>query len=168
MAIFKVIDFAVADDIKLLERLNYIREPYATKSDLIFGVYVSTRYPYEEMTLIKRCYLSESNNTFQGKQFFEYVISLHEDESAYLADFKDCVMKIDNLLANYGGGHFQVVSAIHLNTDNLHAHIIANNTDWTTGARFNLFKADFFAICENINQILIDYNFSVVKQVENG
>ena len=42
----------------------------------------------------------------------------------------------------------------------------ANNTDWKTGARFNLFKADFFAIREKINQILVDCNFSGVEQVE--
>ena len=163
LAIFKIIHFASDDNLKLLERLNYIREPYATQSDLIFGEYVSTRYPYEEMMLVKQCYLSDKNNTFQGKHFFEYVISLREEESTYLADFKDCVAKIDKMLANYNAGHFQVISAIHLNTDNLHAHIIANNTDWQTGTRFNLFKSDFFAIREQIDTILKEKFFSSLE-----
>lgn len=160
MAIFKIIHFSSDDNLKLLERLNYIREPYATQSDLIFGVYVSRRYPYEEMMLVKQCYLSECNNTFQGKHFFEFVISLHEEESAHIDNFKNCIQSIANLLANYKNGHFQVISAIHLNTDNLHAHIIANNTDFMTGKRFYLFKSDFFALREQIDFILREHHFS--------
>ena len=160
MAIFKIIHFAIDDNLKLLERLNYIREPYATQSDLIFGEYVSTRYPYDEMMLIKKCYLSEKHNTFQGKHFFEFVISLREDESNRLDDFKICIAKIDKMLANYNGDHFQVISAIHINTDNLHAHIIANNIDFMTGARFHIFKSDFFAIRERIDFLLREHHFS--------
>ena len=73
------------------------------------------------------------------------------------------VAKIDKMLANYNAGHFQVISAIHLNTDNLHAHIIANNTDWQTGTRFNLFKSDFFAIREQIDTILKEKFFSSLE-----
>lgn len=151
MSIFKILTFANADNLKLLERLNYIREPEATYLEFIFGRYVSIFYPYEEMTAIKRCHLSEKNNTFQGKNFIEYVISLRESENSYLGYFANSIKKILNWLANYNNGHYQVISAIHFNTDNLHAHIIANNIDLMTGTRFNLFKSDFFTMREFID-----------------
>ena len=151
MSIFKILTFANADNLKLLERLNYIREPEATSLDLIFGRYVSVFYPYEEMTFIKRCFLNATNNTFHGKNFIEYVISLRASESYYLGHFENCIKKILNWLAHYNDGHYQTISAIHLNTDNLHAHIIANNIDFITGKRFNLFKSDFFTMREFID-----------------
>lgn len=151
MSIFKILTFSNPDNLKLLERLNYIREPEATDLDLIFGRYVSIFHPYEEMTLIKKCFLSETNNTFHGKNFIEFIISLRESESYYLDNFENCIKQILNWLANYNDGHYQIISAIHINTDNLHAHIIANNIDFMTGSRFNLSKPDFFAIREFIN-----------------
>lgn len=56
MTIFKILIFSNTDNLKLLERLNYIRELEVTSLDLIFGRYVSIFYPYEEMTLVKQCY----------------------------------------------------------------------------------------------------------------
>ena len=91
MAIFKILTFSNADNLKLLERLNYIREPEATSLDLIFGRYVSIFSPYEEMTLVKQCYMSEKNDAFRGKNFIEYIISLREKESCYLGYFMNCI-----------------------------------------------------------------------------
>lgn len=164
MAIFKILTFSNADNLKLLERLNYIREPEATSLDLIFGRYVSIFSPYEEMTLVKQCYMSEKNDAFRGKNFIEYIISLREKESCYLGYFMNCIKRITYWLADYKGGHYQVISAIHLNTENLHAHIIANNTDFMTGARFTLFKADFFSIREYVNAVLQDNYFSGLEK----
>ncbi len=160
MSIFKILTFSNGDNLKLLERLNYIREPKATQLNLIFGRYVSIFSPYEEMTLVKQCYMSEKKDTFRGKNFIEYIISLREGESYYLGNFMTCIKKITCWLADYKGGHYQVISAIHFNTDNLHAHIIANNIDFMTGARFTLFKDDFFSIREYVNAVLQDNYFS--------
>lgn len=166
MSICKILKFGNSDQLKLLERLNYIREPVATNPNLTFAVYLSARYPYEEMMFIKQCLLSNVNRNFQGKQFIEYVISLTSEESLYSNDFVSCVKEIDYYLAHYAEGHYQVISCIHTNTDNLHAHIIMNNTDFMTGQRLVIDKSKFFAICENISRILTNWNFSGVKQLE--
>lgn len=166
MAIFKILNFENPNRLKLLERLNYIREPVATNPDLMSTSYLSSRYPYEEMMFVKQCHLSAVNDTFQGKHFIEFVLSLTSEESLYSNDFVSCVKELDSYLANYSEGHYQLISCIHINTDNLHAHIVMNNTDFITGKRLVINKADFFTICENINQILRSWNFSAVKQLE--
>lgn len=166
MSIFKILNFENPNQLKLLERLNYIREPVAANTNLTFAFYLSSRYPYEEMMFIKQCHLSAVNNTFQGKHFIEFVLSLTSEESLYGNDFVSCIKEIDSYLAHYSEGHYQLISCIHINTDNLHAHIIMNNTDFMTGKRLVINKTDFFAICENINQILRNWNFSDVKQLE--
>ena len=161
-SIFKVIPHKDADTVKLIERLNYIRNPMATNENLTFGAFVSYRYPYEEMMLIKQCYLTPTNNTLQGKQFFEYVVSVPENESGYLQNFICAVKDITNLLANTYG-QYQTISCIHLNTDNLHAHIIMNTIDFNNGARFNLHFKLFYAIKESISNILLAHGFSAIN-----
>lgn len=166
MSIFKILNFENPNQLKLLERLNYIREPVATETDLMTTVYMSSRYPYEEMIFIKQCHRSAVNDTFQGKQFIEFVLSLTSEESLYGNDFVACIKEIDSYLAHYSEGHYQLISCIHINTDNLHAHVIMNNTDFMTGKRLVINKADFFAICENINQILNHFDFSNLEQLK--
>ena len=160
MSIFKLQPHAIEDSLKLLERLNYIRDPLSTSPDLWHNAYVSLRHPFEEMMLIKRCHISKSNNTTCGRQFFEFIVSLTEDESAQLGRFKSCVRDIVELLSHWQDGHYQVLSCIHLNTDNLHAHIIQNNIDFMTGKRFTPPSSEFYAILDEIDVILKKNDFS--------
>ena len=136
-SIFKIIPHVDADSNKLYERLNYIRNPIATNVCMTYGSFVSCRKPWDEMMFVKHSYLSPYNNTLQGKHFFEIVISLTQEESGRVQDFVLCVQDINRFLATYNDGHFQTISAVHTNTDNLHAHIICNNIDFMTGARFS-------------------------------
>ena len=161
-SIFKVILHKEADSVKLIERLNYIRNPMATNTDLTFGAFVSCRYPFEEMMFVKQCYLMPINDTLQGKYFFEFVVSVPEEESNDLQNFSAAVKDINSFLAN-AHGKYQTLSCIHLNTDNLHAHLIMNNIDWMNGTRLNLDIKNFYAIREGISNILSTYGFSMIK-----
>lgn len=161
-SIFKVITHSAEDSVKLIERLNYIRNPLAIDIDLSYATFVSLIYPYEEMMMVKQCYATPSNNTLQGKHFFEYVVSVPEDESYNLKSFVLCMREINNFLAS-AYGKYQTISCIHVNTDNLHAHIIANNIDWTNGTRLNLNLKYFHFIREEVGSILQSYGFSSIK-----
>lgn len=161
-AIFTRIRHAYADSAKLIERLNYIRNPLATDESMIDGVYVSLRHPFEEMMLIKNSYLSPCNNTLLGNHFFEYVVSLPVEESERVKDFVLCVQDINRFLATYSGWYFQTISAVHTNTDNLHAHIICNNIDFMTGARFNPPQHITNAIKGGVSELLVRHGFSSV------
>ena len=161
-SIFKVITHSEEDGIKLIERLNYIRNPLATDKDLSYATFVSLIYPYEEMMMVKQCYATPANNTLQGKHFFEYVVSVPEDESYNLKSFVLCMREINSFLAS-AYGKYQTISCIHINTDNLHAHIIANNIDWRNGTRFNLNLKYFHFIREEVGSILQSYGFSDIK-----
>ena len=110
--------------------------------------------------LVKRCHVAKGNNTLWGRHFFEFIVSLPEEESRQLGGFVDCMREIVSFLAHWQGGHYQVLSCIHLNTDNLHAHIIENNIDFATGARFTPSQVDFYAILDGIDGILKKHGFS--------
>lgn len=165
MSIFKIISHSKEDELMLLERINYIFDPLATERRLISGKNISIMYPYEEIILVKKCYLSTKNNTIQGRQFFEFIISLQEEESFYLEDFYYCIDNIISWFADSMNGHYQVISAIHTNTENLHAHIIMNNTDFCTGKRLDISMKLFYLIREIISSILKKYGFSCIVKV---
>lgn len=158
-SIFKIVPHSCADSNNLYERLNYIRNPLATNVCMTFGSYVSCRYPWEEMMMVKQSHLSPCNNTLQGKHFFEIVVSLPQDESERVQDFVRCVQEINRFMATYNGGHYQTISCVHINTNNLHAHIICNNIDLFTGARFNLSLRTFIELRTGVNVILQTFGF---------
>jgi len=162
MSIFYIQKESFQDNVSLIKRLNYIRETPATCPDLIHTVYVSKRFTFDEFILVKKCHLSSDNNTIAGRCFFEFIISLKEEESYYLRNFSDCVKEIDKFFANFMNGHYQLISAIHINTDNLHAHIIMNNIDFITGKRLQIRLSELYLIRMEINRILTVFGFSQV------
>lgn len=168
MAIFHVQNRQEADCVKLAELCNYIRDPLATCPNLIYGSYVSCRYPYEEMMLVKECHSSASSRTWQGRQFYEYIVSLPEEESMKVEQFAACMVEINRFIASYGGGHYQTIHAIHVNTDNLHAHIVANNIDIFTGARFDFNMCAFYGLREGVDDILRESGFTGLREKKNA
>ena len=168
MAIFCGPKCKDADSVKLAEFLNYIRDPLVTDPTLIYGTYVSCMYPYEEMMVVKECYASAYMRTWQGRQFYEYIVSLPEEESTRLEEFAACMVEINRFIATYGGGHFQIIHAIHINTDNLHAHIVANNIDIFTGERFDLDKRAFYELRAGVNVILQTYGFEGLRDKKSA
>ena len=161
-AILKIITHTVNDSIKLLERINYIRNPLASNPSVTYCAYVSALYPYEEMMLTKLCYQSATNNTLSGNNFFEFVISLSEEDSHSYKEFFLCTQEIVAFLANFGG-HFQTIGCLHTNTDNLHIHIIVNNIDFITGSRLQIPYKAFYEIRGGVSDILIAHGFSGIS-----
>lgn len=164
MSIFYIQKENCQDNVSLMNRLNYIRETPATCPDLIHTVYVSKRFTFDEFILVKRCWLTPDNNTMGGRYFFEFIISLKEEESYYLRAFSDCTKEIDKFLANFINGHYQLISAIHINTDNLHCHIIMNNIDFITGNRLQIRLSELYLIRMEMNRILTTFGFLQVMK----
>ena len=92
MAILKVEH--IGKNHNLLEKMNYIMRPESTEGNLIFTRYLVTNNPYEEMMFVKQCYFSSNNNTFQRRQYFEFVLSLNENESNRVTDFDSCLNEV--------------------------------------------------------------------------
>lgn len=168
MAVFCCSKCQAVDSVKLADYLNYIRDPLATSPELTYSTYVSCRFPYEEMMFVKECYASALQRTWQGRQFFDYIVSLPEEESKRLEQFAACMVAINQCIANFNSGHYQTIHAIHVNTDNLHAHIVANNIDIFTGARFDLDMRAFYEMREGVNAILQEYGFTGLREKKNA
>ena len=60
--------------------------------------------------------------------------------------------KVAESACDYYGGDYQVVAAIHQNTEHLHIHMIMNTTDIHTGKKYQGKKKDYFAFENHIRK----------------
>lgn len=106
------------------------------------------------MILVKRCYQSQKNEILLYRQFMEFILSLNDFESERLDDFCSCVQEVMDLISTLDGGAYQIIGAIHTNTDNLHAHMVLNNINMQNGKRFALPRDELRNLKLNINDVL--------------
>lgn len=150
MAIFKVIDEKGKGLIELYNKINYIFDWRSTRSDLLFGSAVSIFDTYEEMYAVKVAFDQTERSAYR-----HYVLSLEENKLS-MDEFKNLSIEICIHLSNFCG-NYQVVMAVHVNTENLHAHFIANTTDYMLGKRLDLNFKRFYELRKGIDSILNKY-----------
>ena len=150
-----------ADSRNLQDKLIYIKNPISSPNGLTFTVFVSPFYTFEEMMLVKNCHLTARSDTLNRRQFYEYIVSLREEESNLVENFALCTKGILEFLATFDErNYYQGIGCVHTNTDNLHAHIIVNNIAFNTGKRFLLDRKKFESVRNAINAILKFYGIS--------
>ena len=62
------------------------------------------------------------------------------------------------------GNRFEAVIGTHLNTDNLHNHIIINSVSYFDGSKFRSTKAELYRIREVSDQLCREHSLSVILQ----
>jgi hypothetical protein len=157
MAIFEVKKENSKDLLQLFRKLNYITDWCSTRQDLIYGSDVSTIDTYEEMVAVKNVY-----DQTERSAYMHYVLSLPENEKITLSRFKALSIEVCELFSAFYGD-YQVLMAVHVDTDNLHTHYVANTIDCSNGNRFDLNWRRFEEIQQKISGILIKYGLSPVK-----
>lgn len=160
MSIFKVVNYTHDGPAHLQDRLTYIRRVEATRSSYIYAVNVSRVVPFEQMMYVKEAY-----NQNKGKTHYHYVLSPEADDFDYvpLDKFYEVSQRIARFIAGFYG-QFQVVSAVHLDGEYPHLHIIANNIDFETGERFDLSKGRLHELKEIISDMLTRVGMSEIRQ----
>jgi hypothetical protein len=132
----------------------------ATEQDLIYGSAVNILEPYDDMEAVKIINDQTDRSTFK-----HYVLSLEEDEDVSLFTFKAASIEVCELISRFCG-NYQVMMAVHIDTDNLHTHYVANNIDYLTGERFDLNWKRLHELKCQISSILVRYNLSPILMRE--
>lgn len=162
MAIFEVLTEKDKDLFQLYRKLNYITDCCATNRDLIYGSAVCDVAPYEEMINVKRVFNQTGRNAYM-----HYVLSLKEDEETSLFHFKTLAIEVCELLSTFCG-NYQVLVAVHTDTDNLHAHYLSNNIDYLTGERLDLHWSRLEELKDQINIVLHRYHLSLAGREQSS
>lgn len=94
--------------------------------------------------------------------------SLNEDMKIYLKlPFIDRLYhageEIANCLSNFQNGQYQIVMAMHFDTDVPHLHFIMDNIDYVTGKRLNIGYMGLLELKRQCSFILVSYGISPVR-----
>ena len=65
-------------------------------------------------------------------------------------------------IALFYGDHHQIVYAVHEDGAKVHIHFVMNTTNYLTGLKYPGSRADYYQFLSHTNQVLADYNCSVV------
>lgn len=88
----------------------------------------------------------------KGIQLRHFVLSFPPEE----LDDPEVVYEIACHVARFIGRDYQIVFAVHENTDNLHIHFMQNSVSYTTGHKYSGSKKDYYQLVNFLTEFLKD------------
>ena len=143
----------------LKSAIQYIAVPDKTQNmRLVAGVNCQAEYAFEQMRETK-----EKFGKVTGRQGYHLIISFVGDE----VDADTAFELVGKFVQEYLGKEYEVVYAVHDNTDHIHAHIIFNSVSFLTGKKYHYQKGDWAKEIQPItNRLCAEYGLSTIE-IEN-
>ena len=88
----------------------------------------------------------------KGVQLRHFVLAFLSEE----IDDPEAVYEIACHVADFIGRDYQIVFAVHENTDNLHIHFMQNSVSYTTGHKYSGSKKDYYQFVNFLTEFLKD------------
>lgn len=159
MAIIKVLNAAgkYNDPNARRDVINYIFTPYKTPNHLIGGLIVDWCNPPRYMEFIANQF---QKNT--GVRLRHFILSFDNSEKLSHQN----IMEIANLICDYIGRKYQVVFAVHEDTNHLHIHFVHNTISYIGGYRYRGSHEEHNTLKWVIKNILYQYNIYSLTEVK--
>ena len=139
--------------------VKYVKNENKTDSATMDGFGVLPESAFEEMDIVKKIY-----NQADGRQYKHFVFSFDSNITLPIETLKEICYQIGCYYAN----DYQILSAIHFDTNNIHCHYILNTVNMFDGTKFSMSKGDIYDYKKYINQILESYNLSKIELYDNN
>lgn len=121
--------------VALKNKLKYIEDEYKTKGGLITSINTTVSYALDEMMLVKKFF-----NKMGGIPFHHFVVSF---PSNMCITSEEALSFTANLLKKFSlFKDFQMVLACHLDTSNIHVHIVVNSVNKVNGKKFHISREE--------------------------
>lgn len=158
MAIFKCLNAAgkYQDPNARENVIRYVTSPYKTPSHIIGGVEVNMYDPAASMDHVAAHFQKED-----GVRLRHFVVSFFKNEirsQQYPAE-------IAYRIAAEIGMQYQVVYALHEDSDMLHIHFVHNTINYVTGQRYRGNKTEYYNLKHMIRGILGAYGINRFYEV---
>lgn len=138
--------------------INYATNEEKTNKTLIYGFGIDPAHAFEEMDAVKQMWHQTS-----GRQYKHFIFSF--DSNIDLPN--NILMNIGCDIGAYFANEYQILMAIHFNTNNIHIHYVLNTVNMFTGRKFSITKRDMYNYKLYINQILQRYNLPLIELYDN-
>ena len=158
MASYKVKCKDYCDDYALHDVINYITQIYKTPHRMI-GVYgVRPGNAAMQMKFVARAY-----NKYTGQRLRHSILSFSENDHVTLEQ----AYIIADAAARFYKDLYQIIFAIHEDTDNLHVHFVMNQVSYITGCKYRGSKKDYFEFIKYLNNVCRMYGIKLITVKDN-
>lgn len=145
----------------MFNAINYIfrDKTYHTKKVVWYGGFniINLNKTADEMITIKNYF-----NEFGGKLIIHFIVSFERKDYFIFAD----AVYFANLVCGFFSARFQIVYAVHEDTDNLHIHFIMNTISFVDGKRIDQSYAEqdnFKSYVNECYQIVKNSSDNIIK-----
>ena len=152
------------DSDALHDVITYIVNPDKTPSGYIGGIAVNPQNAITEMGAVSRYYGQD-----KGVRLRHFILSFRPRELwGKKADSIRAAYQIAYAVAQYYGGEYQIIYAVHENTRNPHIHFVMNTTNYRTGMKYQGKKQCLHNFLKWINVVLEPYGRTVTLLKDDG
>ena len=146
-----------SDDQAIPDVIAYIMNPNKTPSKIIYGVYADMDNIAESMIKVSKDY-----KKYKRLRLHHFVLTF---EPEYKTQHK-LLKKIARRICDHFGRVYQIVSALHEDTQNPHIHFVFNAVSFVNGYKYRGGKKEYAELIKNINRILFLYDLPFVIPVK--
>lgn len=126
--------------------IYYIMSDEKTPSRIYGGIGVSTSdkvMAVRQFHAVKQAY----RNT-KGKQALHFWVSFDEEKMYSLGELRHIGYEI----AKFFGGEYQIIFALHENTDNYHIHFVVNTVNFITGKKIRWNRGELYRLIKYVEK----------------
>lgn len=145
--------------------INYILREDKTLEHLKGGIYCNPDTAYDEFILTKELHNKLPEGTISKSNEVVHLVQSFKGREVTPEMAKQIAQEL--LEYNVFKG-FQIVYAVHIDTENVHTHFAINNVNYETGARWHISKHDLQGIKDYSDEILQKYQLSVIPRKERN
>lgn len=142
--------------------LSYITDWYKCKSRYVFGYNVllaSPKVMAEQFQIVRQIFNKET-----GRLIRHFIVSFSEYEPVDTVLAANLGLEI----AKYYADQYQIIFAVHEDTDNIHIHFILNTVSFIDGGKFNEGPAELRAFVDYLNRLHPPILFGVDEHKQMG
>jgi len=133
------------DDQAISDVVTYITRPDKTPTGLVYGVNVDLQNIAESMIAVSKQY-----GKYTRLRLHHFIITFKPENKGNFTLFS----KLMEEICSYIGRVYQIVAALHEDTQHPHIHFVFNAVSYVNGYKFHGGKEDYYELIEMIASIL--------------
>ena len=143
------------DDSALRDTINYILNPAKVPEGCVIlrGV-TSASTAAQQMDILAQAYGKN-----KGTRLRHFILSFDADENVDA----QTAFEVGWRLSDYYAGQYQLVGAVHQNTDHLHIHFVMNTVGAIDGKKYSGKKKDYYDFGKYVRAVLSEYDLILQK-----
>ena len=137
--------------------ISYVLNPDKTPSHYIGGIGIDISCAAAQMQTLSACFGQDQGVRLRHIILGFKIGELHRSKKHALA----LAYQLAYPIAQFYGADYQIIYAVHENTDKVHIHFVMNTTNYRTGRNYPGTKEDYYRFQKHVEDVLAPYGCSV-------